>query len=115
MDYEHRVRVSVRRGPDRYEALEEIAGVCEMSVSHFCDILAVPEGGEWLVEVMKRRVEEGLRRVRNGDGRCPRWMLRRPIGGRICLFGRRIVSFVGVSMGEGRDYDVSNQVLREPS
>ncbi len=40
-----------------------------MSVSQFCDILAgvaVSEGGEWLVEVILRRVEGGLRRERDG-------------------------------------------------
>ncbi len=70
MDYEHRVRVSVRRGPDRFEALKEIAGVCEMCVSHFCDILA------------RVAVSEGPRRAWEWDR--PRPMINR---------SRRIVGY----------------------
>lgn len=58
--------------PQRYEALKESAATCEMSVSHFCDLLAgiaIEKGGEWLQGCMRRRVEEGLRRARERDGR----------------------------------------------
>ena len=54
--------------PDRYARLKVLAESCEMSVSHFCDLLAglvVEEGGEWLRRCMEQRLREGLRRARS--------------------------------------------------
>jgi len=54
--------------PERYARLKVLAESCEMSVSHFCALLAglaVEKGGEWLRKCMERRLREGSRRARS--------------------------------------------------